>query len=128
MGRFGTVSGRYYAMDRDTRWERTKLAYDALVHGDGLYAPLPAAAVAAAYERGETDEFVRPTVICRVASARPVAERADVDPAQLVKDGDVCLFFNFRPDRVRQLTRAFFERASTSSTAARTLRRSTSSP
>ena len=110
VGRFGTVSGRYYAMDRDTRWERTKLAYDALVHGDGLYAPSAAAAVAAAYERGETDEFVRPTVICDIASVRPVAERADVDPARLVKDGDVCLFFNFRPDRVRQLTRAFFEK------------------
>ncbi len=86
------------------------MAYDALVHGDGLYAPSAAAAVAAAYARGETDEFVRPTVICDIASVRPVAERADVDPARLVKDGDVCLFFNFRPDRVRQLTRAFFEK------------------
>jgi 2,3-bisphosphoglycerate-independent phosphoglycerate mutase len=110
VGRFGTVSGRYYAMDRDTRWERTRLAYDALVYGDGVYAPSAAAAVAAAYERGETDEFVRPTVICDLASARPVAGREEVDPAQLVKDGDVCLIFNFRPDRVRQLTRALFEK------------------
>jgi 2,3-bisphosphoglycerate-independent phosphoglycerate mutase len=96
VGRFGTVSGRYYAMDRDTRWERTKLAYDAMVYGDGLVAPTAAAAVAAAYRRDENDEFVRPTVIAP-------------DPAARVKDGDVCIFFNFRPDRGRQLTRAFFE-------------------
>ena len=62
-GRFGTVSGRYYAMDRDTRWDRVKLAYDALVYGDGSAAPSAAEAVAAAYERGETDEFVKPTVV-----------------------------------------------------------------
>jgi 2,3-bisphosphoglycerate-independent phosphoglycerate mutase len=96
VGRFGTVSGRYYAMDRDTRWDRTRLAYDALVYGDGLVAPTAEAAVAAAYRRGESDEFVRPTVIAPDQAAR-------------VKDGDVCIFFNFRPDRGRQLTRAFFE-------------------
>jgi 2,3-bisphosphoglycerate-independent phosphoglycerate mutase len=97
VGRYGTVSGRYYAMDRDTRWERTKLAYDALVYGDGLQAASAAEAVAHAYQRGENDEFVRPTVVARDAGAR-------------VKDGDVCIFFNFRPDRARQLTRAFFDR------------------
>ncbi len=96
VGRFGTVAGRYYAMDRDTRWERTKLAYDAMVYGDGLVAPTAQAAVTAAYRRDESDEFVRPTVIAP-------------DPAARVKDGDVCVFFNFRPDRGRQLTQGFFD-------------------
>jgi len=95
-GRFGTISGRYYAMDRDDRWERVKQAYEALVYGDGFAAPSAAAAVAAAYERGETDEFVKPTVVGARDEHR-------------VRDGDVCLFFNFRPDRGRELTRAFFE-------------------
>ena len=63
VGRYGTVGGRYYAMDRDTRWDRTKLAYDAMVYGEGEHAASAAEAVAAAYERGENDEFVHPTVI-----------------------------------------------------------------
>ena len=96
VGRYGTVTGRYYAMDRDDRWDRVELAYDALVHGAGFVAPDAQAAVAAAVARGETDEFVKPTVI----GAR--------DENRVV-DGDVCLFFNFRPDRARELTRAFFE-------------------
>lgn len=96
VGRYVTVSGRYYAMDRDTRWERTKLAYDALVYGQGISAASAAQAVTLAYERDESDEFVRPTVIEPAARAR-------------IKDGDVCIFFNFRPDRARQLTRALFE-------------------
>jgi 2,3-bisphosphoglycerate-independent phosphoglycerate mutase len=93
-GRIGTVSGRYYAMDRDNRWERTKLAYDAIVHAEGLPAPSAAAAIAESYEREETDEFVKPTVI------------GDYDGAAA---GDVALFVNFRPDRARQLTRALAE-------------------
>ncbi|HEV2727478.1 MAG TPA: 2,3-bisphosphoglycerate-independent phosphoglycerate mutase, partial [Solirubrobacterales bacterium] len=93
-GRVGTVSGRYYAMDRDTRWERTKLAYDAIVHAEGLRAPSAAAAIADSYEREETDEFVKPTVI------------GDYDGAA---EGDVAIFVNFRPDRARQLTRALAE-------------------
>ncbi|HET8956269.1 MAG TPA: 2,3-bisphosphoglycerate-independent phosphoglycerate mutase, partial [Solirubrobacterales bacterium] len=93
-GRVATVSGRYYAMDRDTRWERTKLAYDAIVHAQGLRAPSSAAAIADSYERGETDEFVKPTVI------------GDYDGAA---EGDVGFFINFRPDRARQLTRALAE-------------------
>lgn len=95
-GRFGVVSGRYYAMDRDTRWDRIKLAYDALVYGQGFFAADPQAAVDAAYKRGENDEFVRPTVVAPELDSRVV-------------DGDVCLFFNFRPDRARELTRAFAE-------------------
>ena len=93
-GRVGTVSGRYYAMDRDTRWERIKLAYDAIVHAQGLRAPSTAAAIAESYERGETDEFVKPTVI------------GDYDGAA---EGDVAIFINFRPDRARELTRALAE-------------------
>ncbi|HEU4462688.1 MAG TPA: 2,3-bisphosphoglycerate-independent phosphoglycerate mutase, partial [Solirubrobacterales bacterium] len=93
-GRVATVSGRYYAMDRDTRWERTKLAYDAIVHAEGLRAPSAAAAIADSYERDDTDEFVVPTVI------------GDYDGAA---DGDVAIFVNFRPDRARQMTRALAE-------------------
>src|SRR5437763_2740064 len=95
-GRVGTVSGRYYAMDRDRRWDRTKAAYDAIVHGDRAVPPAQSGvnAVRAAYERGETDEFVKPTVVG--AEAR-------------VRDGDSVLFFNFRPDRARQMTRALGE-------------------
>jgi 2,3-bisphosphoglycerate-independent phosphoglycerate mutase len=96
LGRYGVISGRYYAMDRDTRWDRVKLAYDALVHGQGFFAADAQAAVDAAYRRGETDEFVRPTIVAPERDSR-------------VKDGDVCIFFNFRPDRARELTRAFFE-------------------
>jgi 2,3-bisphosphoglycerate-independent phosphoglycerate mutase len=90
-GRIATVSGRYYAMDRDTRWERTKLAYDAIVHARGLHAPSAAAAIAESYEREETDEFVKPTVIGAYDGAA---------------EGDVAFFINFRPDRARQMTRA----------------------
>jgi 2,3-bisphosphoglycerate-independent phosphoglycerate mutase len=83
-------------MDRDRRWDRTKLAYDALVHGrtDTPHADSGAAAVRAAYERGETDEFVRPTLVGEEGR---------------IRDGDTVLFFNFRPDRARQLTRALGE-------------------
>jgi 2,3-bisphosphoglycerate-independent phosphoglycerate mutase len=110
-GRVATVSGRYYAMDRDRRWQRVKLAYDALVHGvaaplgadpddfagDGERTPHAASAVEAvraAYARGETDEFVRPTL---------------VGDEGRIRDGDAVLFFNFRPDRARELTRALAE-------------------
>ena len=93
-GRVGTVSGRYYAMDRDRRWERTKLAYDAIVHARGATAPTAAEAVAASHEADETDEFVRPTVIGAYDG---------------IADGDVAIHFNFRPDRARQLVRALAE-------------------
>ncbi len=94
-GKVATVSGRYYAMDRDRRWERTRLAYEALVMGRGLTAPDPLTAVREAFARGETDEFIKPTVI--LEDGRPVAT---------VDDGDAVVFFNFRADRARQLTRA----------------------
>ncbi len=91
-GRVGTVSGRYYAMDRDSRWERIKLAYDAIVHAEGVRAASAGEAVEHSYEidpRG--DEFIRPTVI------------GDYDG---VSEGDVGIFINFRPDRAREMTRA----------------------
>jgi 2,3-bisphosphoglycerate-independent phosphoglycerate mutase len=93
-GRIGTVSGRYYAMDRDRRWERTKLAYDALAGARGERAENAAAAIAAARARGETDEFILPTVI------------GDYDG---IADGDAVIHFNFRPDRGRQLVMALGE-------------------
>ncbi len=92
-GAIATVSGRFYAMDRDKRWERTRKAYDALANGAAdCRFPTAQEALKAAYDRGETDEFVVPTI---VGEPRPV------------KDGDACIFFNFRPDRARQLTLAF---------------------
>jgi 2,3-bisphosphoglycerate-independent phosphoglycerate mutase len=95
-GRIATVTGRYYAMDRDNRWDRTKLAYDAIVHGeaDTPHADSGEAAVRAAYERDETDEFIKPTLVGEEGK---------------IRDGDAVLFFNFRPDRARQLTRALAE-------------------
>jgi 2,3-bisphosphoglycerate-independent phosphoglycerate mutase len=92
-GKIATVSGRYYAMDRDKRWERVKLAYDALVHGDGLHAADPAAAIQESYARELTDEFILPTIVCE-------------DPDSRIHHGDGVIFFNFRPDRARELSAA----------------------
>ncbi len=90
--RIATVIGRYHAMDRDKRWDRTQLAYDAIVEGKAEYeAQTGEEAVKAAYERGETDEFIQPTL---------------VGDEGRVRDGDSVIFFNFRPDRARQLTSA----------------------
>lgn len=98
-GDIASVAGRYYAMDRDRRWERTRQAFEAIYSGQGLTAPSARAAVEQAYERGETDEFVKPTVVVD-GEGRP---RGPIRP------GDAAIFFNFRPDRARQLTRALFE-------------------
>ena len=96
--KIATLSGRYYAMDRDQRWERTKLAYDALTRGVAPYtAPDAETAVSEAYGRGETDEFVKPTVITD----------SEGKPEAIIRDNDSVIFFNFRPDRARQLTWAF---------------------
>jgi 2,3-bisphosphoglycerate-independent phosphoglycerate mutase len=91
LGVIATVSGRYYAMDRDRRWERLKLAYDALVHGSGLAATDALAAIRESYARGETDEFIPPTVV-------------GADPSSRIGKGDGVIFFNFRPDRARELS------------------------
>ncbi len=100
VGTIATVSGRYYAMDRDKRWDRTRQAYDAMVLGASRYRYRDAIeALEAAYERDENDEFVQPTVLV------DEEDRA----RSRVEDGDSVVFFNFRPDRARQLTRAFTE-------------------
>ena len=97
--RIATVSGRYYAMDRDQRWERLHRAWDAIVNAQSGYRTLDAqAALAAAYARGETDEFAAPTVIA-----------GDDDAVSPVMDGDAVVFMNFRADRARQLTAAFVD-------------------
>ncbi len=112
LGKVGVVSGRYYAMDRDKRWERLRKAYDALTLGDALApgdtltpndalatgevrtAASGTEAVKAAYDAGETDEFIIPTICCSTAT---------------VQDGDAIIFCNFRPDRAREITRAFVD-------------------
>ncbi len=93
IGRIATVSGRYYTMDRDKRWERIEKAYDALTSCMGMSAESAAEALQAAYERGESDEFVLPTVISPKEHIR-------------IKDGDSVIMFNFRPDRAREITRS----------------------
>lgn len=99
VGRIATVSGRYYAMDRDRRWQRTALSYNALVHGEGPTAPSALDAISRAYEEGVTDEFILPTVIVE----------NDGTPIARIRDHDAVVFFNFRTDRPRQLVRAFVQ-------------------
>ncbi len=96
VGEIATVGGRYYGMDRDRRWERTGRAYDAMVKGVGAVASNARAAIEASYANNVSDEFMLPTVIMR-----------DAKPVATVQDGDAIIFYNFRPDRGRQLTRAF---------------------
>ena len=96
VGEIGVVSGRYYAMDRDNRWDRVELAYKALTKGEGIKGTDAAEAVQASYDDGKTDEFVYPTVI-----------EKDGKPVTVISDKDSVVFFNFRPDRAREITRAF---------------------
>jgi 2,3-bisphosphoglycerate-independent phosphoglycerate mutase len=105
LGQIATVSGRYYAMDRDNRWERIQRAYDAVVHGRAelKYAD-PLAALKASYERLVTDEFVVPAVI----TVDP-AHGGSSAPRGVIRDDDAVIFFNFRADRARQMTRALVE-------------------
>ncbi|PJI07631.1 MULTISPECIES: 2,3-bisphosphoglycerate-independent phosphoglycerate mutase [Clostridium] len=98
VGEIATLSGRYYAMDRDNRWEREELAYNAMVLGKGETAESAVAAIEASYHDNKTDEFVLPTVIVK-----------DGKPRATIKDKDSVIFFNFRPDRARQITRAIVE-------------------
>jgi 2,3-bisphosphoglycerate-independent phosphoglycerate mutase len=107
VGKIATVMGRYYVMDRDNRWDRVEKAYKALVEGIGETADSAVAAVEQSYAKGENDEFVLPTVV--LENGKPTA---------VVKDQDSVIFYNFRPDRAREITRAFcdeefagFERA-----------------
>ena len=94
VGKIATVMGRYYAMDRDKRWDRVEQAYDAMVYGEGHHSSDPVAAVAESYANGVTDEFVEPVVI---------------DPDGTISDNDSIIFFNYRPDRAREITRAIVD-------------------
>ena len=94
VGKIATVMGRYYAMDRDKRWERVQMAYDAMVYGEGIHNADPVDAVAKSYANGVTDEFVEP-VVC--------------DSEGTIGDNDSVIFFNFRPDRAREITRAIVD-------------------
>lgn len=96
-GTIATVSGRYYAMDRDKRWPRTQKAYEAMVNREGLHAKTPEQAIQQSYEKDVTDEFIEPTVI-------------DVERNVAIEPGDTIIFYNFRADRMRQIVRAFVDR------------------
>ena len=93
-GRIATVMGRYYAMDRDKRWDRVQRAYDAIALGEGIFEEDPAAAVQKSYDSGITDEFMEP-VVCATGAQ--------------VRDNDSIIFYNFRPDRAREITRCFVD-------------------
>ena len=99
VGEIATISGRYYAMDRDNRWERVQLAYDAMTLGKGEVATSAVDAMVNSYNNEKTDEFVLPTVIEK--NGQPVAK---------IVSGDSVIFFNFRPDRAREMTRAIVDR------------------
>jgi 2,3-bisphosphoglycerate-independent phosphoglycerate mutase len=100
IGEIATVSGRYYAMDRDRRWERVARAYEAMVYGRGQVAPNPIEAVDQSYGKEKPDEFVEPTVILK----------DNGEPVAVVSDNDGIIFYNFRPDRAREITRAFVDK------------------
>ncbi|NLA86648.1 MAG: 2,3-bisphosphoglycerate-independent phosphoglycerate mutase [Clostridiales bacterium] len=95
VGKIATIMGRYYAMDRDNRWERVRSAYDAMVFGEGAYDVDPIHALQSSYDGGVTDEFIEP-VVC--------------DKNGCIKSGDSVIFINFRPDRAREITRAFVDK------------------
>ena len=99
VGKIATIAGRYYAMDRDKRWDRVEKAYNAIVRGEGVLAKDPIQAIEESYQKEVFDEFVVPTVITD-ANDKPLAK---------VENGDSVIFFNFRPDRARQLTRAIVD-------------------
>ncbi len=96
VGKIASLSGRYYAMDRDNNWDRVQKAYDSLVKGEGVQAGCPVKALEESYAKDVTDEFVLPTVITENGK-----------PLSVVKENDSVIFFNFRPDRAREITRAF---------------------
>jgi len=97
VGKIATLSGRYYAMDRDNRWERVKLAYDAIAYGKGEEYKIAQKAIETSYEAQEFDEFVKPVVLTD----------SEDKPLATIGDNDSVIYFNFRPDRARELTKAF---------------------
>lgn len=100
-GKLASVTGRFYAMDRDKRWERVKVAYDALTHGTGLHSQDVLASIQASYSEGVTDEFIKPII----------ASDANGQPLATIKNGDVVICFNFRTDRCREITMALTQEA-----------------
>ncbi|OZV12476.1 phosphoglycerate mutase (2,3-diphosphoglycerate-independent) [Tissierella sp. P1] len=98
VGKIATISGRYYAMDRDKRWDRTKLAYDAFTLGKGNENDNPVSVIEKSYNEDITDEFIIPTII-----------KENDEPVTTIDNNDSIIFFNFRPDRARQITRAFVD-------------------
>ncbi|MBN2879116.1 MAG: 2,3-bisphosphoglycerate-independent phosphoglycerate mutase [Clostridia bacterium] len=99
LGKIATIAGRFYAMDRDNIWERVSLAYSAIADGEGVAAQSPEEAMQQSYDKGENDEFVKPTVVLENGK-----------PTGVVHDKDSVIFFNFRPDRARQLTNSFINK------------------
>lgn len=99
VGQFATINGRYYAMDRDKRWERVEKAYRAMVCGEGETATSASEAVEESYKKGATDEFIIPTVIVK-----------DSQPVGKISEGDSVIFFNFRPDRAREISRCIVDK------------------
>jgi 2,3-bisphosphoglycerate-independent phosphoglycerate mutase len=99
VGRIASVMGRFYAMDRDSRWDRVQKAYECLRVGKGLKAPSTAEAIQGSYAKGVTDEFIEPTIIVN----------EDNEPVATIADGDGVVFFNFRGDRPREITRVFVD-------------------
>ena len=100
-GMLASVTGRFYAMDRDKRWERVKVAYDGMVHGTGVHATDAGTAIEQSYTDGITDEFIKPIILCDDAGA----------PLATIRDGDVVVCFNFRTDRCREITVALTQEA-----------------
>ena len=96
-GKIATITGRYYAMDRDNRWERVERAYNALTKGEGIKESCPVKAMENSYAKEVTDEFIEPTVIVK----------ENGEPTAVIKDGDSVIFINFRPDRAREISRTF---------------------
>ena len=99
VGKIATISGRFYAMDRDKRWNRIQKAYDAMVNGNGIKATSAIAAVESSYQKEVFDEFIEPTVICNGDT-----------PVATIEDNDSVIFFNFRPDRAREITRTLVDK------------------
>lgn len=100
VGKLASITGRYYAMDRDNRWERTQMAYDAIVHGKGQWTNNPTEAIQQSYDQQVTDEFIKPIIV----------SDTEGQPTATLQEGDVVLFFNFRTDRGRQLTEALSQK------------------
>ena len=99
VGKIASISGRFYAMDRDKRWNRVQKAYDAVVNGEGIKATSAISAIEGSYQKEVFDEFVEPTVICQ-----------NNEPIATIRENDSVIFFNFRPDRAREITRAIVDK------------------